>query len=157
MCTPVSVDRHLHELMREHHNTMRQYFQEHGLFNGQPQMMFLIRENPGITQKDLAEKMQITPASVAVSVRRMEHEGLVVRTRDDHDARVQHLALTRRGEDLDTNCRQARDIIISVLYEDFSPQELEELDARFLYMRQKLDKARSLVPSHLHQEDSHEA
>lgn len=155
MCTPISVDRHLHDLMHEHHNTMRQYFQEHGLFNGQPRMMFLIREHPGITQKELAEEMQITPASVAVSVRRMEHEGLVVRDRDSHDSRVQHLTLTKKGQVLDTECRKARDIIIDVLYEDFSQEELQALERQVQHMRQKLSKARQLFPSHL-KEDLHE-
>lgn len=156
MCTPVSVDRLLHDLLREHHNTMRQYFQSHGLFNGQPLMMFLIRETPGITQKDLAQKMQITPASVAVSVRRMESEGLVVRQKDQADGRIQHLTLTSKGERLDTECRKARDIIIDVLYEDFTPQELASMDHMLRHMHQKLGKARRLFPAHLKQEDSHE-
>lgn len=157
MCTPMSVDRQLHELMRDHHNTMRQYFQEHGLFNGQPIMMFLIRENPGITQKELAQQERVTPASVAVSVRRMEDEGLVRREQDAHDARVHHLFLTPEGEELETNCRRARDIIIDVLYEDFSKEELIALERQVQHMRQKLKKARQLFPSNLHQEDSHEA
>ena len=155
MATPLSVDRQLHDLMRDHHNTMRQYFQEHGLFNGQPMMLFLIREHPGITQKALAHEMRITPASVAVSIRRMEDEGLVRREQDAGDARVHHLFLTPKGETLDTNCRQARDIIIDTLYEDFSPQELEDMEQRLRSMRQKLDTARQLFPSHLQQEEEH--
>ena len=156
MCTPASVDQRLHDMMHAHHNTMRQYFQSHGLFNGQPIMLFEIKQSPGITQKELAGRMHITPASVAVSVRRMEAEGLVLRRRDDHDARLQHLTLTGKGESLDKACRQARDIIIDVLYEDFSPEELAGMDRMLRHMMLKLDKARRLFPPHLNQEDVHE-
>lgn len=156
MCTPASVDRRLHEVMHAHHHTMRQYFQSHGLFNGQPIMLFEIKQSPGITQKELADHMNITPASVAVSVRRMEAEGLVQRHRDTRDARIQHLTLTDKGKSLDKACRQARDIIIDVLYEDFSPEELAGMDRMLHHMMLKLDKARQLFPPHLNQEDVHE-
>ena len=136
-------------MMREHHNTMRQYFQSHGLFNGQPPMLFHIAENPGLTQKELAAMMNITPASVAISIKRMEAEQLVVRTPDPHDARMLHLTLTDRGMELDRECRKARDIIIATLYEDCSQEELEQMHRLFTHMMQKLDKARSLFPARL--------
>ena len=136
-------------MMREHHNTMRQYFQSHGLFNGQPPMLFHIAENPGLTQKELAAMMNITPASVAISIKRMEAEQLVVRTPDPHDARMLHLTLTDRGMELDRECRKARDIIIATLYEDCSQEELEQMHRLFTHMMRKLDKARSLFPARL--------
>lgn len=156
MCTPAAVDRRLHDVMHAHHTTMRQYFQSHGLFNGQPVMLFEIQQSPGITQKELADRMNITPASVAVSIRRMEAEGLVLRRRDARDARLQRLTLTSKGESLDKACRQARDIIIDVLYEDFSPEELAGMDRMLRHMQQKIDKARQLFPRRLGQEDLHE-
>lgn len=148
-CTPFSVDKELHDLMRAHHNTMRQYFQSHGLFNGQPPMMFHIFENPGLTQKELAALMHITPASVATSIRRMEAEGLVERQVDRQDARIHHLYLTPKGVQLDAECRKARDIIIETLYEDCTQEELEQMHHLFTKMYRKLDKARSLFPAKL--------
>ena len=157
MCTPEQVDKELHDLMRAHHNTMKQYFQSHGLFNGQPPMMFHIAENSGLTQKELARRMHITPASAAISLRRMETEGLVRREVDKQDARLHRLWLTEKGRRLDTECRKARDIIIAVLYEDFSREDLEQLHRLCGHMMEKLDKARSLFPKKLLEEEEEAA
>ena len=155
MLTPEQVDRELHDMMREHHHTMQQYFKSHGLFNGQPPMLFHIAENPGLTQKELARRMNITPASVAISIRRMEAEGLVIREGDERDARMLHLSLTDKGRELDRECRRARDIIIATLYEDFTQEELEQMHRLFTHMMNKLDKARTLFPARLPTDPEH--
>lgn len=143
MLKPIEVDEHLHFMLREHRNIMRQYFRGKGLFNGQPPMMFVIHEHPGLTQKELAEHMHITPASVAVSIRRMEAEGLVIRENDREDARVLHLTLTPEGERLHTACHGARDEMIASLYEGFTQEELMEFDQYIGRICQRLEQARS--------------
>ena len=60
--------------------------------------LYLLLLEPGISQKNLAARLQITPAAVSVIVRDMEAAGWVERQPDPEDARQMRLALTERGQ-----------------------------------------------------------
>lgn len=62
--------------------------------------MYLLLHRPGMSQKDLAGLLQITPAAVSVIVRDMEAAGWIEREHDPDDARQMCLALTERGQAL---------------------------------------------------------
>ena len=142
MKTVQQVDRQLHDLMRNRRRLMQQYFKGCGLFNGEPPMLFFIAEQDGITQKELAQRMQITPASVTVSVRRMETEGLVQRIPDTKDARVLHLHLTPKGRHLNQECLQVRDDLIRRLFCGYDAQDIEQMSRLLDKMEQNLNLAR---------------
>ena len=61
------------------------------------QLMQIVRENPGISQKELAERMHIQPASLSELVGKMEQRGLVVREKNDDDRRSIRIQLTETG------------------------------------------------------------
>lgn len=109
--------------MRLHRRTMQRYFQSIGMFNGHPHLLFHIRHCPGITPKELAEHMEVAPATIAVSVRRLESAGLVRRKGDDKDGRVTHLFLTDAGVEMDEACRHGRDFLIASMYKGLTPSE----------------------------------
>ena len=66
----------------------------------QMHMLGLLQREPGISQKDLAERMQLTPAAVSTSVREMVGYGLVDRRPDPDDARLMRLHLSQHGQQL---------------------------------------------------------
>ena len=68
--TIAQVEDRLAAFMRLRGQTMRRYFYNIGLFNGHPAMLFHIARQPGVTQTEIAQRMEISKASVAVSVRR---------------------------------------------------------------------------------------
>lgn len=113
--------------MRVHHRTMHRYFQSVGMFNGHPHMLFHIAHTPGIPQKELAERLEISPPSVAISIRRLETAGLVERRRDSRDGRVIRLFLTPEGEKMDAACARGRSFLMDTMYEGLSPKEQREL------------------------------
>lgn len=132
--------------MRLHHRAMHRYFRSVGMFNGHPHMLFIIRHRPGITQKELAEVMEISPASVAISVRRSEEAGLIRRCRDERDGRVMHLYLTAEGERMDAACARGRDFLIAALYRDFTPEDRRALYALLEKMTNGLIAATADLP-----------
>lgn len=75
--------------------------EEGGIYFGQPPILRFLRENPNATQKDIADSLQISPASVAVSVKRMEKAGIISRETDKDDARRNNLSLTEKGIELE--------------------------------------------------------
>src|SRR6185295_7797745 len=48
--------------------------------------LYILMHTPGMAQKELAEKLEITPAAVSTAVNRMEKLGLVERRPDSTDA-----------------------------------------------------------------------
>ena len=62
--------------------------------------IYHIAQNKKLSQKDLANKLNITPASVSVIVHQMESEGLLIRIPDEKDGRQVNLLLTEKGQNL---------------------------------------------------------
>ncbi len=132
--------------MRLHRRTMHRYFQSIGMFNGHPHLLFHLRRRPGITPKELAEHMELAPATVAVSIRRLETAGLVHRQGDDKDGRVTHLFLTPAGVEMDEACRRGREFLIDSLYKGLSPAEQDTLYDLLGKMSDNLQAAYESLP-----------
>ena len=69
----------LHELMRKLHKlelvqqlAHRRGAQEHGLYFGQMPVLDFIAANPGCTQVQVADHLRVSPASIALSTKRLQ-------------------------------------------------------------------------------------
>ncbi len=67
---------------------------------GQESIVTLISQHPGITQKELAEALNIQPASVSELLMKLEKKGLVLREKDECDRRSVKVQLTKDGQAL---------------------------------------------------------
>lgn len=63
-------------------------------------VIYHVAQTKDINQKDLVEKLNITPASVSGIVNQMESEGLLTRIQDETDGRKFKLSLTETGQGL---------------------------------------------------------
>lgn len=101
--------------MREHHNhhvsdnTLSGLLDRCGHFfahrigskkRGQNNVLTIISQHPGITQKELGEILGIQPASVSELLMKLERKGLVRRERDEQDRRSIKVQLTEEGQKL---------------------------------------------------------
>ena len=68
-----------------------------GLHPGQPRLLQYIWDHPGCTQKEAADELDVTPASAAASLKRLEKAGFVLRRPDDKDSRRNQLFITDQG------------------------------------------------------------
>jgi DNA-binding MarR family transcriptional regulator len=83
----------------------------------------LIRREPGISQKALAEQLEVTPASVSIWINKMLESNLVERMAHEDDARVMHLYLGTYGQMLVKEVEQTQ---INRIVELLSDLPLEE-------------------------------
>ena len=49
----------------------------------------LLYKNDGMSQKEMARALNLSPATMTVTLKRMEKAGLVLREMDEHDQRIQ--------------------------------------------------------------------
>ena len=60
-------------------------------------VLSIVRGNPGINQRALADALAVAPPNLATLLDRLEARGLLARQRSTEDKRVQHVALTAQG------------------------------------------------------------
>ncbi len=101
--------------------------QKAGLYYGQPMILEYIKENHLCTQKELADSLHISPASVATSIKRLEKSGFVNRVSDTEDIRKNRLSLTENGFSVLKDFRNICDETDKEMFKGFSQEECEVL------------------------------
>jgi DNA-binding MarR family transcriptional regulator len=83
----------------------------------------LIYREPGISQKALAERLEITPASVSISIGKMLETELVEKYHNETDGRFMRLYLGTRGQDLVRKVEAAQTRSIAALLDGLPLEE----------------------------------
>ena len=82
------------------------FFDGIGLQRGRFPMLQVLLHNEGCTQIEVAEQLRISPASVAVTLRRMERDGLVQRREDTQDQRCKRIYATEKAKEIAERSRR---------------------------------------------------
>ena len=56
-----------------------------------------VAANPGISSRDLCEALDLRPSSLSETLARAESDGLLTRSADEEDRRMQHITLSEKG------------------------------------------------------------
>lgn len=120
-----------------------------GLYFGQPPILQFITDNDGCTQKELAKAVHISPASAAISLKRIEKAGMIIRTPDTADSRKNHLSVTEKGKDALSQFRKICETTDKEMFKGFSEDELEVLHGLLLRLHENLD-SKSFTPEEIH-------
>ena len=70
----------------------------YGLYPGQMPVIKTLHEQNGLTQSEIAKKLKVKPSTVAVSIRRLEKAGMVMRQPDGSNQRRYRVYLTEQAE-----------------------------------------------------------
>ena len=95
-----------------------------GIHPGQPPLLHYIQDHPGCTQKEAADELDVTPASAAASLKRLEKAGLVERKTDEKDARRNCLYLTTDGKARLMEHRRIFDALDERMFSGLSEDEI---------------------------------
>jgi DNA-binding MarR family transcriptional regulator len=102
-----------------------------GLHRGQASILWQLRREEGVTQVDLAGRLDLTRASITSTLSRMEERGWIRRATDPQDRRVLRVHFTEAGkrlaEELASILRRIEDRLTSGLDEDQVTELLETL------------------------------
>ncbi|WP_253262471.1 MULTISPECIES: MarR family winged helix-turn-helix transcriptional regulator [unclassified Roseobacter] len=78
-----------------------------GLSPGNFPAMLELWARDGQTQSELVQRLDIEQATMANTLTRMERDGLITRTKDADDGRLQRIWLTERGKSLQNPATEA--------------------------------------------------
>lgn len=127
-------------LQRARHNAVLAALAAEGLQDvGQPRILFLLQEEVDCglpAQRELAQHLQVSPATIANSLKSLERMGYITKQTDSRDGRKKRVAITEKGRDARRRCLAVFERLDNQLYAGFSPQELQQLKG---YYRRMLD------------------
>ncbi|MFP4395045.1 MAG: MarR family winged helix-turn-helix transcriptional regulator [Anaerolineales bacterium] len=107
-----------------------------GLYHGQPPVLNALWEHEGMTQSELAGRLNRSPSTITKMVQRMEKAGFVERCDDSADERISRVYLTEAG-------REVRIAVVEV-WRDFARQAFadftDEEVAQFHALLQRLHR-----------------
>lgn len=108
--------------------------QELETYPGQMAFFKLLAEEGGLSQRKIAERLNITPPSVAVSIKRMEKSGMVERRPDEKDQRITRIYLTEKGVQVNRKMKELLKKNEEELFRGFEESEICLLRRFFQHM-----------------------
>lgn len=99
-----------------------------GVYRSQHRLLMLLGKFSECSQTEIAEKMEVSPAAVAVSLKKLEKSGYVSRQCNENDNRVNHVAVTEKGWKTIKASINDFNEIENAFFADFSEAEMERLE-----------------------------
>jgi DNA-binding MarR family transcriptional regulator len=97
------------------------------IYPGQPKLIMLIKENEGITQRELAEKNFVTPSTITGMLSKLEVKNYIYRVPDTIDKRIMRVYLTPEGQTFAIHANEFINSMIEQIFDGIDDEELETL------------------------------
>ena len=101
------------------------------LYFGQFPILEYVNSHDNCTQKDIADYLQISPPSIATSIKRMQKAGFLYKVNDENDLRCNRISITQKGLMAFKTCKDDFNAIDEQMFKGFSTEELEQLYSFF--------------------------
>ena len=128
----------IHQLINfamKHRKIMQYYLDETGVYHAQHRLLMEISRNPSASQKDIARSMDVSAATIAVSLKKLEKGGYIKKEMDEGDNRLNQITITEKGNRVVEQSKQIFDSIDRMVFEGFNEAEKSSL----LVLLQKLN------------------
>lgn len=81
----------------KHRKIMQNYLDVTGVYQAQHHLLMKIYHNKNASQKDLARSMDVSAATIAVSLKKLEKGGYINKEMDKGDNRLNQITITEKG------------------------------------------------------------
>ena len=95
-----------------------------GVHSSQHHMLAIIAGSKNICQKEIAQKLEISSAAVAVTLNKLEASGLIERNQSFDDARMNHITITDKGKDILKSSKAMFDAMDEKCFEGITDEEI---------------------------------
>ena len=112
----------------------------HGMTRAQWVMLMRLKRQPGLSQKELAELLEVEPITVARLADRLEKSELLERRADPHDRRVWRLHLLPAARPVLDELSTQRDELIKLITTKLDPSVIDTVTAALACMRSTLSR-----------------
>ncbi|GBQ04870.1 MarR family winged helix-turn-helix transcriptional regulator [Acidiphilium acidophilum] len=131
----------LHDVARLLRREIDRRARMHDMNRAQWVMLIRLARNPGLSQKDLAEIIEVEPMTVARLTDRLEARGLVERRADPRDRRIWRLHLTDEADPILQDIETHRGAVADFIAADLTPSMIDATTEGLIRMKTSLLKA----------------
>lgn len=122
----------VHNIMavnRMHFKMVESTFSKTELKGSQHRLLMHLGRMGNISQTELAKALEVTPATVAVALKKLEKDGYISKIMNEEDNRYNRIEITGEGQRVITESRKRFQKIDRELLEGFSEEEMIQLNA----------------------------
>lgn len=113
--------------MRKHHRVFDIMRERTGLGRSAHRMLMILSDSDGtLSQTSLAEKLEISTAAVAVTLKKMEADGYILRKTSEEDSRFNSIELTDAGKNIVEISKKSFEFIDTSIFAGFDKNEMEQ-------------------------------
>ncbi len=145
-----SPEQLFHALDRKHHIAVDVLLDRKGIGNiGQPMILCILAQQKDGTiesQKELARRLRVSPATVTVSLKSMERDGYVKKLSNAEDLRCKPITITEKGRQAARLIDEVFETLDHGMYRGFSPEDLDSIAGLYRRMIENLDHTCAEVP-----------
>lgn len=111
--------------MRSHHRAIDRLVADKGLHRGQHRILMLLSQMQDLpSQRELADRFDISPACMARSLKTLSAEGYIARSGDADDQRRNQVSITDKGLQILEEARETFDAFDQAAFRGFTGAEL---------------------------------
>lgn len=83
---------------RMHHTYMERYLETTGVYHVQHHLLMYLSDHPDVAQTKIAKNFHVSTATIAVSLKKLEAGGYIVRRTNADDNRYNCVSITEKGK-----------------------------------------------------------
>lgn len=114
--------------MKLHRCILEMRLKNTGVYRSQHQILMILTDHTNLSQKELAERLYVSTATIAVSVKKLEQGGYITRIMDQKDNRMNKLCVTDKGRHMVEISREYFMSVETRMFHDFSKEELAVME-----------------------------
>ncbi len=121
-------ERMLHKYMkvgRCHRSVLERCLNSTGVYRSQHRILMCISDHPNISQTELAQLNDVTAATIAVTLSKLEKGGYICRAVDESDKRYNQIIITEKGEKVVKESRRIFQEIETTMFRGFTERDFE--------------------------------
>jgi DNA-binding MarR family transcriptional regulator len=133
----------LHQIIHlaiKHRKVMQSNLEDTGLYHAQHRLLMKIFRNKYASQKELAKSMEVSTATIAVSLKKLEKGGYIQKIMDKSDNRFNQIVITEKGNQVVEQSKQIFDDSEKKILQGFTDEEKSTLYAMIQRLHDNLSK-----------------
>ena len=129
------------KIAREHRKTVEKRISALGIHPSQHHLLMHIAKNGACTQNSIAEAMEVSAATVAVSLKKLEKGGYIEKQISPGDGRSNRVALTTKGQEVVEQSKHLFEEVDEGMFASFSDGQQEQFQQ---YLEQIISNLKTL-------------
>ena len=134
------INDYFREITQGIYAEVEERLEKYGLVKGQAQLLLIIRDNEGCTQKDLANYFNVRYSSMSERINKLETAGYISRVHEDGNFKNNRIYITPDGKAAATQCRRIMKDIEKKVYKGIQKKDILSMEKTLLKMIENLKK-----------------